>query len=98
AYLMTFKCFNGFGVYLIAEEGFAPAGVNDATVADGATITVNGTVITVSEEASEITIVNLAGQTISTAHNATEIAAPAAGAYIVKAIVAGAPVIKKVVL
>lgn len=97
--LMSYKCQNGLGVYLIAEEGFVyGSGVENTVIGSNATITVNGSVITVSEEASEIAIFNLAGQTVAKVSNATEISAPVAGAYIVKAMVAGAPVVKKVVL
>lgn len=96
--LMTFKCFNGFGVYLIADKNYNGSGVENTVIGSNATITVSGNVITVSEEASEIAIFNLAGQTVAKVSNATEISAPVAGAYIVKAMVAGAPVVKKVVL
>ncbi|MDD2961125.1 MAG: T9SS type A sorting domain-containing protein [Muribaculaceae bacterium] len=97
-YLLTYKCNAGFGVYLIAQEGFA-AGVESTTIGEGATINVANGLITVSAEASEIVVFNAQGQLVAKANNASEIAAPAvAGAYIVKATVAGATVAKKVVL
>lgn len=94
--LFSFKCFNGMGLYKIGKN--VSGGVNDAVVNNAAEITVNGNVITVSEEAAEINVYNVAGQVVATAKNATEVAAPAAGVYVVKAVVAGAPVVKKVVL
>lgn len=94
AYLMTFKSCNGIGIY-----GLGSAASVEGSFADdnNAKITVNGDVITVSEEASEIAIFNIAGQKVANVKNATEIAAPAAGAYIVKAVVNGTPVVKKIV-
>ncbi len=104
-YLLSFKCKNGIGVYIIAEEGFVdPNGEYvdgiESVVADGAnaTISVAGNVISVSEVASEIAIYNLAGQKVAEVKNASEIAAPAAGAYIVKAVVEGGAVSEKVIL
>lgn len=95
--LVSFKCYNGIALYQIGKN--LPDGVSEATADKAAAeITVNGNVITVSEEAAEINVYNVAGQVVATAKNATEVAAPAAGAYIVKAVVAGAPVVKKVVL
>lgn len=94
--LFTFKCFNGMGLYKIGKN--VSGGVNDAIANDAAEITVNGNVITVSAEASEINVYNVAGQVVATANNATEVVAPAAGVYVVKAVVAGTPVVKKVVL
>ncbi len=104
-YLLTYKCKNGLGIYVIAQEGFVDPnggwvdGV-ESVVADGAaaTITVAGNVISVSEVASEIAIYNLAGQKVAEVKNASEIAAPAAGAYIVKAVVNGGAVSEKVIL
>ncbi len=96
--LVTFKCYNGMGVYRIAEEGYNPnASVADNVVAN-ATIRVNGDVIAVSEVAESIEVYNVAGQKVAEVHNASEVAAPANGLYIVKAVVNGAPVVKKVIL
>lgn len=96
--LVTFKCFNGMGVYRIAEEGYDPnASVADNVVAN-ATIRVNGDVIAVSEVAESIEVYNVAGQKVAEVHNASEVAAPANGVYVVKAVVNGAPVVKKVIL
>lgn len=94
--LFSFKSFNGMGLYKIGKN--LSGGVNDALANDAAQITVNGNVIAVSAEASEINVYNVAGQVVATAKNATEVAAPAAGVYVVKAVVAGTPVVKKVVL
>ncbi len=91
--LLTFKCFNGMGVYKITKE----SGVESNVVA-AAKITVNGDVIAVSEQAQSIEVYNIAGQKVAEAHNASQVAAPATGAYIVKAVVAGTPVVKKVIL
>lgn len=93
--VLTYKNFNGLGVYRIGTN--LSSGV-EANLADNVAITVNGGVITVSAEASEIALYNVAGQLVAKVNNASEIAAPAAGAYIVKATVAGAPVVKKIVL
>lgn len=96
--LLTYKANNGFGVYRIAEKGFS-AGVGTTTVADAANIVVANGVISVSEEASEIAVYTVAGQLVSKVNNVKEIAAPEnAGAYVVKAVVNGAPVVKKVIL
>ena len=84
------------GLYKIGKN--VSGGVNDALANDAAQITVNGNVIAVSAEASEINVYNVAGQVVATAKNATEVVAPAAGVYVVKAVVAGTPVVKKVVL
>ena len=92
--LLTFKCFNGMGVYKITGGEGSVA----KTLANAANITVNGDVIAVSETAQSIEVYNLAGQKVAEAHNATEVAAPAQGVYVVKAVVAGAPVVKKVIL
>lgn len=93
AYVLTFKCFNGMGVYKISAEGSV-----ESNVAAAANITVNGDVIAVSEVAETIEVYNVAGQKVAEARNASEVAAPATGAYIVKAVVAGTPVVKKVIL
>lgn len=93
--LVTFKCMNGLGVYRIAEEGYGS--VTDNVVAN-ATIRVNGDVIAVSEVAESIEVYNVAGQKVAEVHNASEVAAPANGVYVVKAVVNGAPVVKKVIL
>ena len=93
ALLLTFKCYNGMGVYKISKPGSV-----ESNVAAAANITVNGDVIVVSEVAESIEVFNVAGQKVAEARNASEVAAPATGAYIVKAVVAGAPVVKKVIL
>lgn len=93
ALLLTFKCYNGMGVYKISKPGSV-----ESNVAAAANITVNGNVIAVSEVAETIEVFNVAGQKVAEARNASEVAAPATGAYIVKAVVAGAPVVKKVIL
>lgn len=95
--LFDFKCKTGIALYKIGK--YAPeAGVAGAIADGAATIAVNGGVVTVSAEAEEINVYNVAGQVVATAKNATEVAVPAQGAFIVKATVAGAPVVKKVVL
>ena len=96
ANIFTFKTDNGMALYKIGKN--VSGGVNDAIANDAAEINVNGNVITVSAEASEINVYNVAGQVVATANNATEVVAPAAGVYVVKAVVAGTPVVKKVVL
>lgn len=95
ALVLTFKCFNGMGVYKITKKGGDSV---ESNVAAAANITVNGDVIAVSEVAETIEVFNVAGQKVAEARNASEVAAPATGAYIVKAVVAGAPVVKKVIL
>lgn len=95
ALVLTFKCFNGMGVYKITKKGDDSV---ESNVAAAANITVNGDVIAVSEVAETIEVFNVAGQKVAEARNASEVAAPATGAYIVKAVVAGAPVVKKVIL
>ncbi len=96
--LVSFKCFNGLSVYKIAQEGYnAEGGVAENVVAV-ATINVNGDVIAVSEVAESIEIFNIAGQKVASVENAAEIAAPANGAFIVKAVVNGNVVVKKVIL
>lgn len=96
--LVTFKCYNGMGVYRIAEEGYNPNASVANNVVSNATIRVNGDVIAVSEVAESIEVYNVAGQKVAEVHNASEVAAPANGLYIVKAVVNGAPVVKKVIL
>lgn len=93
--VLTFKCYNGMAVYRIAEEGYGS--VEENFVAN-ANITVNGDVIAVSEVAESIEVYNVAGQMVGQVENASEIAAPATGLYIVKAVVEGAPVVKKVIV
>lgn len=95
ALLLTFKCYNGMGVYKITKKGDDSV---ESNVVAAANITVNGDVIAVSEVAETIEVFNVAGQKVAEARNASEVAAPATGAYIVKAVVAGAPVVKKVIL
>ena len=95
-YLFYYKGGNGMAVYRIAEEGFKGS-VAENFVAD-ANITVNGDVIAVSEVAESIEVYNVAGQMVGQVENASEIAAPATGLYIVKAVVEGAPVVKKVIV
>ena len=98
--LVTFKSYAGLGVYRIAEEGYDPTnlgGVEENVVA-AANITVNGDVIAVSETAETIEVYNVAGQKVAQVENTTEVAAPATGLYIVKAVVDGAPVVKKVIV
>lgn len=87
------ECYNGMGVYRISKPGSV-----ESNVVAAANITVNGDVIAVSEVAETIEVFNVAGQKVAEARNASEVAAPATGAYIVKAVVAGAPVVKKVIL
>lgn len=95
ALLLTFKCYNGMGVYKITKKKEDSV---ESNVVAAANITVNGDVIAVSEVAETIEVFNVAGQKVAEARNASEVAAPATGAYIVKAVVAGAPVVKKVIL
>lgn len=96
-FLMTFKCFNGLGVYRIAEEGYNPQGAVATTSIAKANITVNGDVITVSAPAT-IEVYNVAGQKVAQANNATQVVAPANGLYVVKATVNGEKVVKKVIV
>ncbi len=96
--LVTFKCYNGLGVYQIAEEGYGDEAGVAGVEAASASISVNGDVIAVSEQADAIEVYNIAGQKVAQVENATEVAAPATGAYIVKATVKGEPVVKKVVV
>ena len=96
--LVTFKCYAGLGVYRIAEEGYNPQGSVEENFVANADIRVNGDVIAVSETAESIEVYNVAGQKVAQVENASEIAAPATGLYIVKAVVEGAPVVKKVIV
>ena len=97
--LVSFKCTNGVAVYRIAEEGYiVNGGVADNSVAAAASIRVNGDVIAVSEVAESIEVYNVAGQKVAQVENASEIAAPVNGVYVVKAVVAGAPVVAKVIV
>ena len=96
--VLSFKCYNGMAVYRVAEEGYNPQGSVEENVVADANITVNGDVIAVSEEAESIEVYNVAGQKVVEVENAAEVAAPAAGLYIVKAVVDGAPVVKKVIV
>lgn len=93
ALVVTFKCYNGLGVYKIAG-----AGGSVEEIAAAVTINTNGDVISVSEVAESIEVYNIAGQKVAEVRNASEIAAPANGVYVVKAVVAGTPVVKKVIL
>lgn len=90
---VVMECYDGIGVYRISKPGSV-----ESNVVAAANITVNGNVIAVSEVAESIEVFNVAGQKVAEARNASEVAAPATGAYIVKAVVAGAPVVKKVIL
>ena len=90
---VVMECYDGIGVYRISKPGSV-----ESNVVAAANITVNGDVIAVSEVAESIEVFNVAGQKVAEARNASEVAAPATGAYIVKAVVAGAPVVKKVIL
>lgn len=96
--VLSFKCYNGMAVYRVAEEGYNPQGSVEENVVADANITVNGDVIAVSEEAESIEVYNVAGQKVVEVENAAEVAAPATGLYIVKAVVDGAPVVKKVIV
>lgn len=97
-YIFDFKEGNGMGVFRIAEEGYNPQGSVEENFVANANITVNGDVIAVSETAESIEVYNVAGQKVAQVENASEIAAPATGLYIVKAVVEGAPVVKKVIV
>ena len=94
--LMSYKCYNGLALYRITNTN--AGGVEENTVAAAANITVNGDVIAVSETAETIEVYNVAGQKVAQVENTTEVAAPATGLYIVKAVVDGAPVVKKVIV
>lgn len=96
-YLLTAKSFAGLGVYLIAEEGFEfEAGAVEGIEANNVNVVVANGMISVNE-ASSIEVYNMAGQKVVEA-NASQVAAPAAGAYIVKANVNGNAVVEKVIL
>ena len=96
-YLLTAKCFAGLGIYLIAEEGFElEAGAVEGIEANNVNVVVANGMISVNE-ASSIEVYNMAGQKVVEA-NASQVAAPAAGAYIVKANVNGNAVVEKVIL
>lgn len=95
AYFVTYKESNGMAVYKLGLEGDGGVAAN---VAETAQIRVNGDVIAVSETAESIEVYNIAGQKVAEAQNATEVAAPQNGVYVVKAVVAGTPVVKKVIL
>ena len=96
-YLLTAKCFEGLGIYLIAEEGFEfEAGAVEGIEANNVNVVVANGMISVNE-ASSIEVYNMAGQKVVEA-NASQVAAPAAGAYIVKANVNGNAVVEKVIL
>ncbi len=96
-YLLTYKNFNGLGVYRIAEEGYNPQGAVATTSIAKANISVNGDVITVSAPAN-IEVYNVAGQKVAQANNATQVVAPANGLYVVKATVNGQKIVKKVIV
>ena len=93
--LMSYKVGNGLALYRITNTN---AGVAENTVAAAADIRVNGDVIAVSETAESIEVYNVAGQKVAQVENTAEVAAPATGLYIVKAMVNGSPVVKKVVV
>ena len=91
--LFSFKCNNGMAVYTISMGG--ESGVNGVEVADAA-LNVEGNVVKVSAPAA-IEVYNVAGQKVAAA-NGTELTINGNGAYIVKAVVAGKTLTKKVVL
>ncbi len=95
AVVLSVKGCNGMWLYRITKK---KEDSGESNVVAAANITVNGNVIAVSEVAESIEVFNVAGQKVAEARNASEVAAPATGAYIVKAVVAGAPVVKKVIL
>lgn len=97
--VISFKCYNGMAVYKVAQEGYVDGGSSvENNIAAAVTINTNGDVISVSEVAESIEVYNIAGQKVAEVRNASEIAAPANGVYVVKAVVAGTPVVKKVIL
>lgn len=96
--ILTFKTMNGMGVYRLVDTETGSVGDNLADDLAAAKITVNGDVISVSEVASTIEVYNVAGQLVNRVANASEIAAPADGVYIVKAMVGGNAVVQKVIL
>ena len=95
--IVTYECKVGCAAYLIAEEGFVDAGVENALV-NGAAVNVVDGVVTVSEEASEIAVYAVNGQLVAKANNATELAVEGEGVYVVKVTVNGKQAVKKVVL
>lgn len=97
--LVTYKCFNGIGVYKISQEGYEDTVSGMAeNVVPAVTINVSGDVVAVSEVAESIEIFNITGQKVASVENAAEITVPANGAFIVKAVVNGNVVVKKVIL
>ncbi len=97
--ILTFKTMNGMGVYrLVDTNTTVSVSDNIADEAVAAKIYVNGGLIKVSEPASSIEVYNVAGQLVDRVANADEIAAPADGVYIVKAMVGGNSVVQKVIL
>ena len=95
--ILTFKTMNGMGVYRLVDTETVGVAANIADVA-AAKIYVNGGLIKVSEPASSIEVYNVAGQLVDRIANADEIAAPADGVYVVKAMVGGNAVVQKVIL
>lgn len=91
--LFSFKSNNGMAVYTISMGG--ESGVNGVEAADAA-LNVEGNVVKVSAPAA-IEVYNVAGQKVAAA-NGTELTINGNGAYIVKAVVAGKTLTKKVVL
>lgn len=94
--LLTFKCYNGMALYQIGK--YVGTGIKDAVAGNAVSVVAANGVITLSAQASQIALYNVAGQLVAKVNNASQIAAPQAGAYIVKAVVDGASVVKKVVL
>ena len=94
-YIFYYKGGNGMAVYRVAEEGYGSVAENVVAAAD---IRVNGDVIAVSEVAESIEVYNVAGQKVAQVENTAEVAAPATGLYIVKAVADGTPVVKKVIV
>lgn len=92
-YFFSYKGNNGMAVYKISADG--SVGKN---IMSTAKIRVNGGVISVSEKASSIEVYNVMGQKVAQVNNASEVKAPAQGAYIVKATVNGKAVVAKVIL
>lgn len=95
--ILTFKTMNGMGVYRLVDTETDGVAANIADVA-AAKIYVNGGLIKVSAPASSIEVYNVAGQLVDRVANADEIAAPADGVYVVKAMVGGNAVVQKVIL
>lgn len=77
----------------------APSGVESITVngSENTQFTITDGVIEVGDTAQLIEVYNVAGQKVAEAHNASTIPAPAAGAYIVKAIINGKEITGKVI-